>query len=735
MIDFHLDFTYENSDKKVLNNVAGKVEKGRCVVFCGKSGCGKTTLIRCINHLIPEFYEGELKGFCNIKGENIEDFSVGKVGKIASSVFQDPRSHFFTINSSTEVAFALENFGLSQEKIAERVDKAFSIFGLEKLQNRNVYELSSGERQLVSILSAWAADTDILILDEPTANLDYAAIKDLSKLLLALKNQGKTIVLSEHRLHYLGDICDEYWLVENGEISKKFSKEEIMGFSQEQLSELSLRATDLSSVKKEVKSFSSGDVKNTITAKNISFGYKKNRAGKKTSARGILQDINFSASTGDVVGLIGSNGCGKTTFGKILAGLIKNNGGNISFNNNVLNYKELQKNVLFIMQETEFQFFTNTVMNELKYGLVNVEKDKLNEKIEYLLKKCGMWELRNRHPFSLSGGQMQRLALIIACLSSKPVVVLDEPTAGLDKTSLENCISLIEEMKKTKIVIIITHDIELIGKACNSCQCISQGKIVKSFNLEENGCQISEIVDYMDKNFRLHDSDKKIDVNKEMKKCVFDPRIKLLIMIISMIIMTSTNIKLVFSFQILVLIVAIIEGFYISSFVGIVALCILWAGASFCSYGIMSFFANFLPRMILPWFSLETLIGKGEGTRTLAAFRKIHMPEKIIMIFSVIFRFFPVLSNDIKLMNQSIKTRGVFQKFSEKIKSFPSYLEVMIVPLALRVIKIAETLSASAETRGMGLKGKRQSYVLLKWSWKDWFLAALTIGAVIFGIL
>ena len=733
MIDFDFSFTYENDKEETLKGVKGTVAEGQCVVLCGGSGCGKTTLIRCFNHLIPEFFEGDMKGYVSIKGENIEEYSVGKVGRMVASVFQDPRSHFFTINSSTEVAFAMENFGVPIEEMKKRVNEAFSLFGLEYLQNRNVYELSSGERQLISIISAWACNTDILILDEPTANLDYDAIKELSRLLKKLKEQGKTIILSEHRLHYLSDIADEYWVIKNGEIDKRLTKEEMLSLSIDELSSLSLRTTTLNKVTVDNNSsnvtFDSGT---TLKVENLSFSYKRKSRSTKETSDGILSNLSFSAKRGEVVGLIGSNGCGKTTFGKIVSGLIKSKCGTISINDKILKHKELTENTLFIMQETEFQFFTNTVINELRYGHIN--KEGLDEKIEFLLKKCNMWHLRNRHPFSLSGGQMQRLALMIASLSAKPIIVLDEPTAGLDKKSLDACVELIKEMRQEKIVLIITHDVELIDKACTRCECIKDGSFVKSFNLEKQTNDISEVISYMDENFSKDQKKEKV-VQKELIKGKLDPRTKLFITIVAMLVMTSTNINLVMSCEILIFALAIVEGFFLTSFIGIVMVGGLWVINIICPFGILTFFADFLPRMVMPFFVLQTIILKSEGTRTLAAFRKLHVPEKIIMIFSVIFRFFPVLSNDIKLMNQSIKTRGVFQKLSQKIKAFPQYLEVMIVPLALRVIKIGETLSASAETRGIDLKGKRTSYITLKMGALDIIFFVLTIISVAVGIM
>ena len=155
MIEFTLEFQYAEEQRAALQKTGGSIPEGRCVVLCGGSGCGKSTLLRCLNGLIPQFYEGNLTGFCRLNGQDTAGMSIGETGELAASVFQDPRSQFFTVNSSNEVAFGLENHGLPQAEIRRRVDAAFRVFHLKRLQNRNVYELSSGERQLISILSAW----------------------------------------------------------------------------------------------------------------------------------------------------------------------------------------------------------------------------------------------------------------------------------------------------------------------------------------------------------------------------------------------------------------------------------------------------------------------------------------------------------------------------------------------------------------------------------------------------
>ena len=248
MIDFEFEFQYAETKLPILRQVGGGIPAGRCVVLCGGSGCGKSTLLRCINGLIPQFYEGKLKGFCRLNGQDTAGIGIGEIGELAASVFQDPRSQFFTVNSSNEVAFGLENHGLPQKTIRQRVEEAFRVFHLERLKDRNVYELSSGERQLISILSAWAMDTDIFLLDEPTANLDFVATRQLKEILLALKRQGKTLLLSEHRLYYLADIADEFWVMTDGEIKGKYTATEAKAFSAEQRQTLSLRTLDLAEI-------------------------------------------------------------------------------------------------------------------------------------------------------------------------------------------------------------------------------------------------------------------------------------------------------------------------------------------------------------------------------------------------------------------------------------------------------------------------------------------------------
>lgn len=388
--EFDIKFRY-SEEKRASLIAQGRIEKGKCIVLCGGSGSGKTTLLRCLNRLVPTFYDGLLKGFCRLNDRDTGDMSIGEVGEIASSVFQDPRSQFFTVNSCTEIAFGPENFGVSGDEIIKRTDKAFSVFDMEKLRDRNVYELSCGERQLVSILAAWAADTDIMLLDEPTANLDHAAVERFSRMLLKLKSQGKTLILSEHRLYYLSGIADEYWVIDGGEIKHRFTAEEMNEKSIDDLTEMSLRTTDLSLVEMKHREKPDDIAKFVFSVESIGFRYK--------NGSDVLNGISVNAEQREVIAIAGSNGCGKTTFGKIISGLLKPTSGAVLYNGEKMNTSEMKRNVMFVMQEAEFQFFTNSVINELRYG--NKDREGLSEKTERLLKKqeCGRYATGTRFRF------------------------------------------------------------------------------------------------------------------------------------------------------------------------------------------------------------------------------------------------------------------------------------------------------------------------------------------------
>ena len=699
VLDFKIDFSYGLKKEKVLNNLTGGISKGNCIVLCGESGCGKSTLLRCFNHLIPEFYDGVFHGHIAVNGEDIAGKNIGEVGELISSVFQDPRSQFFTMESDTEVAFGLENKGLAPELIRKRIKEAFSKFGLEYLENREVFKLSSGERQLIAIMAAWVVDTDIILLDEPTANLDYSAIEKLKEILLLLKKNGKTLIISEHRLYYLQDLADEFWLIKRGSIYEKYGQNKFKAFSQSELNDLCLRVTDLKQIQIQDRQLDIGS--NKLEVVSLSFGYKK---------QNILNDLSFTVSSGEVPCFIGKNGSGKTTLGKCISGLLKFQHGRIFLNGKEMSYNELSRESLFIMQEAEFQFFTNSVLSELKYG---VHQDKYEE-IEPLLKRFHMWEYRDRHPFSLSGGQMQKLTLIMAYFSDKSVIVLDEPTSGLDKKSLDTIVELIKEIKKQKIVIVISHDLEFIAAVSNKCLEIKSGVIrrIVEINSDESIESIKGIfeTDYFEPREDLE------KINRSL-----DPRTNLLFLLLCMIAVGMDYKQLIFEYNLLALLFSLGNRRYKIFITAFIIIAAVYVPEIILPCEITMFMAHLLPRFILLFLMFPIILGGRGATHMLAGLRKIKVPEKILLIFSVSFRFFPVLQNDFNLARQVLKTRENRECKNIIQKKF-AYIEALIISLIFRVIRIGETLSASAETRGIGLKHKKTSYISLRFHLYDYLL-------------
>ncbi len=722
-IGFDLTFTYDGASQKALRQVRGSVEPGRCIVLCGASGCGKSTLLRCINRLIPEFYEGDFEGRCTIEGRDTASMSIGDVGEVAASVFQDPRSQFYTTNSSSEVAFALENYGFPQPEIERRVRAVFSEFGLEKLKDRNVFELSSGERQLVAILSAQALHGNILLLDEPTANLDAAAVRELARVLGELKQRGKTLLINEHRLYYLRNLADEYWLMKQGEITARYSKDEMLRLSQEELQQKSLRVLDLQQVKANLPPRITPEQPHCLEVEDLTFSYQKN--GDR-----VLDNVSLEARCGEIIGLIGSNGSGKTTLGKLIAGLFRPDSGTFFWDNIPQTPKMLVQKSIFVMQEAEFQFFTNSVWNELLYG--KTATPQLKQAVEEKLKQFSLWECRNRHPFSLSGGQMQKLVMLLAYFSPKPIAVLDEPTAGLDKKSLQSCVALINEMRKNKLIFLITHDLELISQTCGRCLCLSTGSMGHEFNLEQ-GDALSNLARFMDREFRLSDNKRPLQQEKAKRLC--DPRVKFLYLFAALSIGLVTDPVLITGVMIACLVLTLYERRYVTAVSYSLLYAAIFLGYLLAPHSIMLFVVHYFPKFFPVCLALTAVAEGGDTTRLCAGLRSCHCPEKAIMMTSIVFRFFPVLCKDLKIMAQSIRTRNLPSGLMQKMRRLPQYFENIVVPMMFRVIRIAESLSASAETRGIAMKRKRESCIQLHLCNADILLAVLLAASMVLGII
>lgn len=440
-----ISFVYEDEKEPAIEGADFTAEEGKLIFITGKSGSGKSTLLNIINGIIPEVTEGELSGKLEVGGK--KDLPIYEKSRILGNVFQNPRSQFFTTDTTAEMVFAMENYGVGREEISRRLDETVEEFNVGYLMDRDIFGMSSGERQLLALLSVLITKPDAVIFDEPSANLDYGNAMRLSKEIAELKKKGKTVVVADHRCFYLRGIIDEVWLVDGRSVRKFSSESEFLG------SGYASRITDIFD----------GD----YGEREIQRGGERSVSVEDVSYKGILEHLSVGFNKGEVTAVVGVNGAGKTTLAKLISKAVKPDSGKI----------KTDDRVLYILQEADFQLFGYSCMSELA---INCKDEDRNLKA---LERLGLLPYKDKHPQMLSGGQKQRLQLALALVSDMGTVILDEPTSGLDKESMEMVADVIETLKKECTVVVSTHDYEFIRKVADRVVFIRDKKIGENFCL------------------------------------------------------------------------------------------------------------------------------------------------------------------------------------------------------------------------------------------------------------
>ena len=420
MIHFQdIQFRYEGtiSSEIGVKDINLIVHTGECVLLCGRSGCGKTTLTKLINGLIPNYFPGELSGNVQIDDENILGMPMYYLATKVGSVFQNPRTQFFNVDVDSEIAFGIENIAVPPDELHQRLEYTLDSLKIRNLQGKNIFELSGGEKQKIAFASVYAMNPDIFLLDEPSSNLDGDSIRDLKNYLHILKQQGKTILIAEHRLYYLLDIADRIVYLADGKIEKIYTPQEFRSLSGATRKHMGLRTTGIQDV--HPISYQRTFSRPILAVKDVSLFYKKHP---------VLEHISLQASKGDIIGVVGPNGAGKTTFLRTLCGLHKEFTGCFYWREQPQKETERMKRSYMVMQDVNHQLFCETVEEEVQLGM----RSENAEEVERVLKQLDLSDLRDRHPMSLSGGQKQRLSIARAICRHPEILIFDDSFSALD---------------------------------------------------------------------------------------------------------------------------------------------------------------------------------------------------------------------------------------------------------------------------------------------------------------
>ena len=505
MVNFkinNLSFTYPESKKQAIKNINLAINQGEFIVICGKSGSGKSTLLRMLKpELTPHgTKEGEIKFFGS------DEFSLRSSAEKIGFLMQNTEYQAVTHSVRTELAFGLENLGLDSKTIRLRIAEISSYFSLENIIDKKIAELSGGQKQMVCLASILAMHPDVIIFDEPTSQLDPMTAEALLNTIHKLcKENGITVIITEHRLENLIPIADRVIVMDSGEIISDTSPRDIpselitdndfvssaVPISMRLHSELKVKSPVplnvaegrqmLSSLFSEKPKYTVPDNKKAdikaevaIEVKDLWFAYDKSRY--------VLNGIDLKIKKGSFFTLLGANGAGKTTALSLISGILTCKQGKIKlFGKPINKYKadELYgKTIGVLPQKCESLFGGYTVIEDLEKSLTKSEPDKKarKEKIDEIASFCEITDLLDRHPYDISGGELQRAALCMVLLKNPQILLLDEPTKGMDNLFKKQFARKIKELNGKGItVVMVSHDTEFCAEYCDECALIFDG--------------------------------------------------------------------------------------------------------------------------------------------------------------------------------------------------------------------------------------------------------------------
>lgn len=443
----------------LLDSLSLSIKPGECVLLCGRSGMGKTTVTKCINGLIPQFEPGiERAGDVRVQGMDPGSCEMYELAGQVGSVFQNPKSQFFNLTSNDELAFGLEAAGVDVEDIERRMRTTVASLKAERLLGRDVGKMSGGEKQSLVFASVSVVDPDVYVLDEPTANLDTEAVRVLHDQMAAVLARGKTVIVAEHRLRFMADLIDRAVLIDQGRIAREFTAAEFLSLSSDEREQLGLRATNPAE-RGDAACLKPPAFASEVSGNGLSLrDFCSLRKGVRS-----FPPVELDVPRGSVVGVTGANGSGKTTFLRAVSGLERGTEGRVVLDGSTLDRRARRRRCSLVMQDPNHQLFSDSVRGECELAAAGEA-----ERIEEILSLLDLSLMGDRHPLALSGGQKQRLAIACALLAGREVLLLDEPTSGLDFGHMVEVSKVVKTAAaQGACVIVVTHDDEFLRRSCD----------------------------------------------------------------------------------------------------------------------------------------------------------------------------------------------------------------------------------------------------------------------------
>ncbi|MCR5526187.1 MAG: ABC transporter ATP-binding protein [Lachnospiraceae bacterium] len=508
VIEFRdFSFRYRAQKEPTIKNINLRINQGEKVLIVGPSGSGKSTLAHCLNGLVPFAFPGEITGEYSINGQNPRKLGIFGLNKMVGTVLQDTDGQFIGLTVAEDIAFALENDCVEQEELFKRVEEAAEQVSVKELLGNSPRELSGGQKQRVSMAGVMVDDVDILLFDEPLANLDPATGKRAIALIDEIhKKRKSTIIIIEHRLEdVLYKDVDRIILINNGMIVGDMKPDELLSTDllvnngiREPLYLAAIRHSGakicaeqcpqhietmkLDDVSETVKKWFhevsipekpvSNDVQ--LEIKDISFSY--------TSKKKVLSDISFKINKGEMLSIVGKNGAGKSTLANLICGFLEPDAGQILFEGTDLSswsIKEHGEHIGYVMQNPNQMISKPMIFDEVALGLVvrGVPEDEIKERVYKVLKICGLYQFRNWPVSALSFGQKKRLTIASILVLDPEVIILDEPTAGQDYKHYTEIMEFLKELNEASgiTIIMITHDMHLMLEYTHRAIVIADG--------------------------------------------------------------------------------------------------------------------------------------------------------------------------------------------------------------------------------------------------------------------